>query len=1473
MLNVLLSRTLVIIFLLCVILAAHMAGLVAFAAESGSAGTVISNRAEATYRNDEGTNYTAVSETVTVTIRSVSLLVVTPDETESSASVGPQEQITRLFRVCNTGNTTDQYTITRAEVNSPAALVNLYFDNDASGTLTNADTLVSVNGSPSPDVLPGGCIGVLAIVDTNDSPANSNLIIRLTARSNLLGSANERAQDEGTIVNAVGSAARLASPTDSNLPPLKTVNGSSQAVVSAGIPFTYTIAFRNYGDTAARGVVCNDDLPTELEYVASSLSLDNRNITDAQDADEGYVQGPRVTVQLAEVSPGQVITISFRARLNGSVPGGVGLTNFATLTGQNIAPVTSSNAIIVIDPFGTVFAGRAGSAAPIAGAQVQILLDQNGSNALSIPPGTGFAPNLENINPFTSDGQGHFSFALQPEQLGSELSPAIYFMKVTAQAYSTRMLQMTVQRKLTALFTLTIHALDGQPLARAGGFDLVRENVRIEDLAAVVLNIPMFERYGLEISKSADHPRAEIGDAIAYSVQIHNPTAAPVSDLVVHDRLPTSFHYVPGTGRLTRGSTDQPIEPEIAGDEIVFHIGELGPGESARLLYRARVGANAHEGEQENVAIAAFMFPNGQLEQTQPARASVIVGSGAFSTRQIILGRVFVDTNRNGKFDHDDKPMPGVRIYLSSGQSVVTDSEGLYNIPSLGDGPQVLSLDPISLPERYSLADGGTLAGRSWTRLLRTPLGGGALLRQNFVLMPSTEAAHPVSPTSAKAKDSIAIPLSTSERPVGTVKAEASKTSPNNLPTVAGRYEFVTTESVDPVPPGEVKVLSPAANAVVLSAAMQLDARVALSWKVRLEVNGKAISEQNIGTTREDQKNSVSTYTYVGVELRPGPNSVRVTAIGPDGASGHNFELTVLGRGPVQRLEIIPEQTEIQANGHDSATLRLRAYDQWGSPAIDDQVALESSAGELLRIDQKTGETRPAEPVNTATRSASQATASMASLSSTLVQTTQKSGSHSGVIVSLVGGEATVKLIASGAPGEARLHAQMGQLEAEAKVRITPESRPTILVGLAEMTVGQSVPEINLRGEQGHFRSRLSFFFSGRVWKQNLVTIAYDSQRPINRTAGRDRLFQLDPLDRVYPLFGDSSTRHEAAQSNSKLYARLDHNRSYAMFGDLDADMENLALTGYTRKLTGVKVHLEDSQGDFVTVTGARPDTAFARDVFPADGFGLLRLSHGEILPGSENVTLEVRDRRNPEVILSRETLARSVDYNLDPVSGDLFFLRYISVFDFNLNLTQLVITYEHRADSLSSAMYTARAKKSFTGLGLQLGFAGVMQRQQDSGSFILGGIDGEKTLPRKGKLRFAFARSQGEIMGSGNSFDSADSRHNGLAYQLELNQPLPFYQGVARARYSYSSAGFFNPFGATVTPGSRRGEVAIDLKPRASSILHLGVMDERNRTATVDNHRLTVSAGWDEIIHERIRLHLGYDHRNFGDDLSGRTT
>src|SRR5439155_45872 len=112
-------------------------------------------------------------------------------------------------------------------------------------------------------------------------------------------------------------------------------------------------------------------------------------------------------------------------------------------------------------------------------------------------------------------------------------------------------------------------------------------------------------------------------------------------------------------------------------------------------------------------------------------------------------------------------------------------------------------------------------------------------------------------------------------------------------------------------------------------------------------------------------------------------------------------------------------------------------------------------------------------------------------------------------------------------------------------------------------------------------------------------------------------------------------------------------------------------------------------------------------------------------------------------------------------------------------------VTYEHRATSLNSAVYTARARRNFQGIGLKLGLSAVLQRQPDEADFALGGVDAEKTLPRGGSLQLAWARSQGEILGTGNVLGTAgDNKHDGDAYQLTLTQPLPFLGATVRAHY-----------------------------------------------------------------------------------------
>ena len=158
------SKTIVVVGVLAVLLGA-LADLSARALEGPTgAGIVISIRAEASYQNDAGESFTSVSDTVTVTVATVALVAVTPKESGPSETTAPHDQITRLFRVCNSGNNADTVVVTRVEATAPAKVNALYFDNDGSATFNDGDSPISLNESASPQLSPGGCIGVLTLL-------------------------------------------------------------------------------------------------------------------------------------------------------------------------------------------------------------------------------------------------------------------------------------------------------------------------------------------------------------------------------------------------------------------------------------------------------------------------------------------------------------------------------------------------------------------------------------------------------------------------------------------------------------------------------------------------------------------------------------------------------------------------------------------------------------------------------------------------------------------------------------------------------------------------------------------------------------------------------------------------------------------------------------------------------------------------------------------------------------------------------------------------------------------------------------------------------------------------------------------------------------------------------------------------------------------------------------------------------------
>ncbi len=332
------------------------------------------------------------------------------------------------------------------------------------------------------------------------------------------------------------------------------------------------------------------------------------------------------------------------------------------------------------------------------------------------------------------------------------------------------------------------------------------------------------------------------------------------------------------------------------------------------------------------------------------------------------------------------------------------------------------------------------------------------------------------------------------------------------------------------------------------------------------------------------------------------------------------------------------------------------------------------------------------------------------------------------------------------------------------------------------------------------------------------------------------------------------------------------------MYGDLRGDrakQTQLGVNDYSRILTGIQIHLEDSKHAEVTLEGAKPDTGFARDVFPGTTFGLIQLSHPTLIAGSEIVTVEVRDRYNPEIVITREPLVRSADYTLDWNSGTLFLLRTFSATDQALNLNQLVVTYDYRTTGMSTTLYSVRAAKEFRSVGLKLGLSFLDQRTSQFGSYYLSSISAQQKTPNHGLFKFEMPISHGSVLAAGSSAmlgSALPASGNGTAVRAEYDQPIKFRQSVLGASLARTDQNFYNPFGATTMPGAQTIQGKYEFKPVKGARLKFALMDERNKTQLVNNSRHTVSVEWKQQVAERVVLMAGYNFRDFMDTMNNRS-
>ena len=244
---------------------------------------------------------------------------------------------------------------------------------------------------------------------------------------------------------------------------------------------------------------------------------------------------------------------------------------------------------------------------------------------------------------------------------------------------------------------------------------------------------------------------------------------------------------------------------------------------------------------------------------------------------------------------------------------------------------------------------------------------------------------------------------------------------------------------------------------------------------------------------------------------------------------------------------------------------------------------------------------------------------------------------------------------------------------------LKPAPRDWILVGLGDLSIGAnnaskdaSNNSNGLIDESIFHQGRLAFYTKGQIPGDYLVTAAYDSDK--EKTTPFATLVQPGEY---YTLYADASQQGQDASSGNKLYVKIEKERFYALYGDINTGLDKTGLARYVRNLTGAQVVY---QNDLLELSGfaSEADSTFVRDEIQANGTsGLYKLSNQSIVLNSESIRIETRDRLNNQIILETKTLQRFLDYSLNDSDGSLYFKTPIASTDNAFNPIYIVADYE----------------------------------------------------------------------------------------------------------------------------------------------------------------------------------------------------
>jgi uncharacterized repeat protein (TIGR01451 family) len=800
------------------------------------------------------------------------------------------------------------------------------------------------------------------------------------------------------------------------------------------------------------------------------------------------------------------------------------------------------------------------------------------------------------------------------------------------------------------------------------------------------IDLPIDPAGDLTIRKRASDPQAAIGDFVGYTITLENTGTVP-APFALQDNLPTGLRYVSGTARVN----GQPFnDPQISGDGLglLFEGGLVLPASTIQLTYLTAVGPGTPQGEAVNRAIAVNRTG---AALSNPTEATIYIEEDLLTSRMTIVGRVAEaacapdDAWARSILNGDG--VPGVRLYMETGQYVVTDENGLYHFEGIEPGTHVVQVDEATLPPGYEpviCEENTRYAGSALSKFVDAQ--GGSVWRANFYL-----------------------------RQTDTVtKAETLDVAP-------GRDEAVyDAQWLDTQTSSDFDWVYPASDQPPQGRSVELGILHGPQQRVQVQLNGTIVPGLNFSGRDLSSTRDVAISRWAGVDIQRGANRFVAILLDETGNELNRIERVVWFVDEVDRAFHVDDQSRLIADGRNKPVIAVRLESGDGHPVHEGRV-VDIAVEEPYRLAQEAEEEFES-PVDAGFSAVS------------------------GIRVG-ANGIAYVELEPTLDSGRARVHVSLedGSTQ-EIDVWLKPEKRDWIIVGLAEAegmasklenTEGRCVDELTSDG-------RLAFFAKGVIKGDWLLTVALDTAKRHGAQDG-EIFDRIDP-NAYYTLYGDRTWQNNNAESRYPVYVKLEKNTFQAVFGDYETGFTETDLGRYSRRLSGLKADYE-SAALSVTAFAAETNQSFVKDELAADGTsGPYRLSQAPLVRSSEIITVETRNRVRPDEVVSLRPLSRYIDYEIDYTTGELFFRQPVAATDSALNPNVIVIDYETSDRGTRGVTAGLRAASRFADGAIQTGITVIHEddgsTRDTTGSDLIG-TDVTLKVGANTELRAEYAKSE----------------------------------------------------------------------------------------------------------------------------------